>query len=111
MLASRLGLRGGFASETHVLAGLWSAELLHSVRLRSASFRATCPDAPSGFEGWLRGVPPPSGATSEFVLLDPSATGRQRKFVGLEEALQHSLRPRHRGYAEAAAALRKAGLL
>ncbi len=111
VLATRLEMRGGFASETHVLVGLWSAELLHSVRLRSATFRATCPDTPDGFEGWLRGLPPNAGETSEFVLMDPAATGRQRMFLGLEDALHHSLRPRHRGYAEAAAALTTAGLL
>ena len=43
-LARRLGVDGGFRSVTHVVAGLWSSEVLHVVRLRPASFAAVCPD-------------------------------------------------------------------
>ena len=39
-VAKRLGLRDQFRSVTHVLALLWSAELRHLVRLRTATFRA-----------------------------------------------------------------------
>ena len=61
VMADRLGLRGGFASVTNVIAGLWSSEVIHVVRLRSATFQATCPDDPSGFASWWNGDVPPAG--------------------------------------------------
>ena len=102
VLADRLGIRG-WESETHVLVAVWSAEVLHSLRKRTESFRAICPDAPGSFVDWWAGMPPPTGKASTFVVLDPLAAGRQRLFVGLEEAL--TTRPRHRGYADIARAL------
>ena len=38
VVARELGIRR-FDSETHVLCGLWSSEVIHSVRLRPATFR------------------------------------------------------------------------
>ena len=110
VVAEQLGLRG-FASETHVMAGLWSAEVLRAVRAAPASFEALCPDQPDDLQAWFYGRPPAAGRTSTFVLFDPFATGRQRVFVGLPRALDGA-RPRIRGYAEAAARLsaRAAGL-
>ncbi|MCY7419236.1 MAG: hypothetical protein LH650_12225, partial [Chloroflexi bacterium] len=103
-IAQRVGLRR-FTSETHVVAALWSSEVLHTLRLRPATFRALCPDPLDSFEAWWRGEPPSSGMTSTFVLLDPAATGRQRRFISLDAALT-SARPRSRGYAEVAERLR-----
>ena len=103
VVAEQLGIRR-FASETHVMAGLWSAEVIHSVRLRRATFQALCPDAADDFEAWLRGEPPAGGRSSAFVLLDPSATSRQQPMIGLEHVL-HGVRPRVRDYREAAARL------
>jgi transcriptional regulator with XRE-family HTH domain len=105
-LAERLGVRG-WASETHVMVGLWSAEVLHVLRLRTESFRSLCPDSAGAFESWWTGRPTPSGRTSTFVLLDPLVSGRQRTYVDLETAL--TVRPRYRGYGEAATALAAAG--
>lgn len=102
-LAERLGFRR-WASETHVIVGLWSAEVLHALRLRPETFRSLCPDPPDSFAAWWAGRPPPSGQTSSLVVMDPLATGRQRPFVGLDEALT-GVRPRHRGYADVAAKL------
>lgn len=102
VMADRLGLRG-WASETHVLVGLWSAEVLHVLRLRTESFRAICPDEPANFSQWWAGSPPSAGRSSTLIVIDPLAVGRQRQFVGLDEAL--SARPRHRGYADAASKL------
>jgi hypothetical protein len=99
VLADRLGV-GAWRSETHVIVALWSAEVVHALRLRTESFRAICPDAPHGFEAWWMGEPPDAGKTSELVMMDPLARGRQRRFVGLEDAL--TVRPRHSGYAEVA---------
>lgn len=98
--ARELGLRG-FASETHVMAGLWSAEVIHSVRMQRASFSALCPDPSDTFAAWLRGSPTVVGASSTLVLLDPFASGRRARTVELERVLS-GVRPRIRGYAEAA---------
>ncbi|CAN5687718.1 hypothetical protein BH23CHL7_BH23CHL7_13670 [soil metagenome] len=104
-LADRLGVRR-WASQTHVIVALWSAEVLHSLRLRSESFRALCPDKLDAFDEWWAGsLPTAPGATSALVVLDPLAEGRQRLFIGIEETM--TARPRHRGYADAAAALER----
>ncbi len=103
-IAKRVGLRR-FDSQTHVIVGLWSAEVLHAVRLRPATFRALCPDPPDGFHAWWRGDPPQRRTTSSLVLLDPFARGRQRQTISLETAIS-DVRPRIRGYAEAATRLR-----
>lgn len=105
-LAAELGERLGvnaWASETHVIVALWSSEVLHSLRLRTESFRALCPDDGSAFESWWRGDTPRAGKTSALVVLDPLAKGRRRAFVGLDAALP--ARPRYRGYADAASAM------
>ena len=102
-LGERLGIRR-WSSETHVVAALWSSEVLHTVRLREQSFRALCPDPPDSFAAWWTGNQPADGATSTLVVMDPFASGRERSFVGLEAAM--TVRPRHRGYATVAALLR-----
>jgi hypothetical protein len=104
-LARRLGLRGGWSSETHVMAVLWSSEVLHALRLRPDSFRSLCPDSPDALAAWWSGTPPTVGTTSSLVVLDPLASGRQRRLIDLSEALAPSARPRHRGYADVAAKL------
>ncbi len=86
----------------------WSAEVLHSLRLRPESFRSLCPDPSEAYGAWWAGQAPAAGVTSSFVLLDPLASGRQRVFVGLEEAIA-SAKPRHRGYADAVSKLAEAG--
>lgn len=101
-LGERLGVRR-WASETHVIAALWSSEVLHAVRMREQSFRAICMDPSDAFAAWWAGNPPGEGATSTLVVMDPLASGRERPFVGLEAAL--TVRPRHRGYAALAALL------
>lgn len=109
-LARRLGLRGGFASETHAMVGLWSSEPLHTLRLRESSFRSVCPDPIDAFAAWWAGDPPATGRTSTLVIFDPLGVGRsaRRRFVGLDDA--RSVQPRYDGYAGAVAALRQAGL-
>jgi hypothetical protein len=98
-LAQRLGIRS-WVSETHVIVGLWSSEVLHVFRLREQTFRTICQDSPDGFAAWWEGSPPASGSRSEMVLLDPLAQGRERTWISLDEAL--TARPRHRGYADVA---------
>jgi len=88
------------------MVGLWSAEVIHMVRLRQASFRALCPDPDRRFAAWQSGRPPDSGNSSSFVLLDPLASGRQARTVGLERVVD-GVRPRLRGYADAAERLRR----
>jgi hypothetical protein len=104
-IAQRLGVRG-WASETHVIAVLWSAEVLHTLRLRPETFRSLCPDPPDACADWWSGHPPRSGSTSTLVVLDPLASGRQLAFIGLERAIAGAP-PRHRGYADAAVKLMK----
>lgn len=91
-----------FTSQCHAIIALWSAEVLHAIRLRRATFRALCPDPPTALLAWLDGQPPPTGTVRTLMLLDPFAQGRQRPLVGLETALA-GVKPRVRGYAEAAA--------
>ena len=104
-IATRLGV-ARWASETHVIAALWSSEVLHALRLRPDSFRSLCPDEPSAFAAWWSGQPPDIGSASSLVVLDPLARGREREFIGLADAMR--ARPRHRGYAAAAAAVGEA---
>jgi transcriptional regulator with XRE-family HTH domain len=105
VLADRLGVNV-WRSETHLIAALWSAEVLHALRLRSESFRALCPDSPDGIGSWWNGRPVASGKRTELVVIDPLARGRQREWIGLGEAL--TTRPRHRGYADVARLLASA---
>jgi hypothetical protein len=106
VLAERLGVPR-WASETHVIAALWSAEVLHALRLRTETFRTLCPDPPDALAHWWLGSPARTGTASTLVALDPIAVGRRRAFVGLNEALV--VRPRYRGYADAAATVVAAG--
>ena len=108
-IAERLGLRGGFRTVTNAMAVLWSADALHVLRLRSATFAATYGDEAANLESWLEGTPPAEpGATSTLVVIDPTATGRARSVIGLPEFA--TARPRFRGYADALAAFKTAGL-
>ncbi|MHB8958814.1 MAG: helix-turn-helix domain-containing protein [Candidatus Limnocylindrales bacterium] len=98
----------GWRSVTNVMACLWSAEVLHVLRLRSASFAALCPDPPDQLEAWLRGEEPTAGVTSSLVVLDPLVPfgSRKRSIAALVDVPR--LESRYRGYAEAAEALRRA---
>src|SRR3972149_4656225 len=69
------GRGGGWRSETHVIAALWSSEVLHSLRLRTASFEAVCPDPPNAFAAWWSGEPPAQSRASCLVVLDPDPGG------------------------------------
>ncbi len=106
ILAERLGIRR-WASVTHTMVALWSAEVLHALRLRTETFRALCPEPADAFADWWSGARQPAGTAATFVVLDPFASGRARRFVGLEEAL--TARPRVAGYAEAASRLKENG--
>ena len=113
-LAGSIGDRAGIGprgwrSVTHVMACLWSSEVLHAIRLRRASFDALCPDPPDALLAWLGGEEPRPGATSTLVVLDPLVPfgSRRRSIASVDEPPR--LEPRHRGYAEAAEALRQAG--
>lgn len=104
-IAARLGV-AHWASETHVIAALWSSEVLHALRLRTESFRAICPDDEGAIRAWWSGGREVEGRTSALIVLDPLASGRERPFVGLEAALRS--RPRYRGYADAVTRLDRA---
>ncbi len=107
VVARQLGIRP-FASQTHVMIGLWSAEVIHSLRIRSATFRALGPHSKERLDAWLKGDPPTTGISSSVVLLDPFVSGRRVAIVGLEHVLAGT-RPRVRDYREAAERLRAEG--
>src|SRR5262249_47493540 len=108
-LADRLGIGpAGWRSITHVMAGLWSSELVHVVRLRPATFASLCPDPPDAFDAWIAGTRPPPGVSSTFVLLDPTVPfrSRRRTVAALDDVPR--VEPRYRGYADAADRIRRA---
>ena len=107
LIARRLGVRDGFDSVTNVIAGLWSSEVIHAVRLRTATFQAVCPDPVDAFAGWWSGQPRGAGVTSAIVVLDPGPqTARHLPWAAIHPAT----RPRYRGYADAVAALSRGGV-
>jgi transcriptional regulator with XRE-family HTH domain len=99
-----LGPRG-WRSVTHVMACLWSSEVLHAIRLRRATFEALCPDPIESFETWLAGDRPGVGVTSALAIVDPAALGTRRRTIAGIEEVDRAV-PRFRGYADAAEALR-----
>lgn len=108
-MAERLDLRpDGWRSVTHVMACLWSAEVLHAIRLRTATFAAICPDDPEQLGAWLAGDRPSPGATSSLILLDPALAQGSRRQATVGLAGIAGVKPRHRDYADAAMALRRA---
>ena len=108
VLARRLPIDGGrWLSVSHVIVALWSAEVLHALRLRIETFRAACPDPSTDFDSWWAGRAPASrGVTSSLVLFDPSPDVRElRRFATLDDALR--VRPRFRDYADAVVRLKR----
>ena len=106
ILAERFNIDGRrWASETHVVAALWSSEVVHVLRLRETTFRAACPGSRAAFDDWWAGRAPASGRSSVLMVLDPRPEARDRTRLGsLDDALR--VRPRVRDYAEAARLLR-----
>ena len=106
VIAERLGLGSrGWASVTHVLATLWSSEVLHVLRLRGGTFSALCPDTADALAAWWKGRSPPIGTTSALILLDPDVSLSARRVRWIDADAVASARPRYRDYADAAAAL------
>jgi hypothetical protein len=104
VLAERLGIRQGWRSETHVIAALWTSEVMHVLRMRAATFRAACPDGIEPVRTWLAGERSfTSKRSSSLILLDPGPGVRAAFRFG---ELESATRPRYRDYAAAAAALR-----
>lgn len=104
-LSARVGLPT-WRSETHVIAALWSAGALHSIRMHEASFASVCPDPTGAFDAWWRQDPPTTGRHSILVLFDP-AEGRRRdrrRWLTLSDLA--GARPRYRDYADAVDTLR-----
>ena len=107
VLASRLQIEGlRWLSVSHVIAALWSAEVLHVLRLRKETFRAGCPDPPTDFRSWWAGDHLAGrGVTSSLVVFDPSPDlPDSRRFASLDESL--NARTRFRDYFGAVARLK-----
>lgn len=110
-LADRLAISGGFRSQDHVVAALWSSEVLHAMRLREQSFRAVCPDSPDAFAAWWGGHPlSTSKTTSSIIVFDPlpGERGSRRRWVGLDAI--RTVDRRYLGYADALEAMRRSSL-
>ena len=102
-IADRAGIGPrGWRSVTHVMACLWSSEVLHAIRLRRASFAALCPDDSEAFAAWLGGEQPGPGSTSSLIVLDPAVPFGSRRRTVAATAEPPTLEPRYRGYADAA---------
>lgn len=107
-MAARVGLPQ-WRSETHVIAALWSAEVLHSIRTHEASFESVCPGPVDPFDAWWRKDPPTTGRHSVLVLFDPAEglhRGR-RRWLALADLA--NARPRYRDYADAVDASQPVG--
>ncbi len=104
-LAARAGV-DRWRSETHVMAVLWSADNLRTIRRHRASFEAVCPDASDAFAAWWSGDQPRPGRRSILVLYEPLEGKRsdRRRWVGFDDL--DDARPRYRDYANAAEAFR-----
>ena len=93
---------------THVLTIAWTADCLHVLCLRGATFRSLGPDAPDAFARWWKGErPQASGIASTVVVFDPIDRPRAPTWATLDDL--GGLRPRHRGYADLLGELRDAG--
>jgi hypothetical protein len=106
VLADRFEIRRGWLTVSHCIAALWSAEVMHQLRIRAESFRSACPDPPVDFAAWWAGRQAGSAVSSAFVLLDPALyVAEERRFGSLDDALR--VRPRYRDYANAAERLKR----
>lgn len=65
-LARRLAIERSWRSIDHVVVALWSSEVLHTLRLRTETFRAACPDDAEAFGGWWAGSASPSGTRTAW---------------------------------------------
>jgi transcriptional regulator with XRE-family HTH domain len=108
VLAERLGVGPrGWSTVTHAMVALWSAEVLHTLRIRRETFRAACPDGAGNLVAWWTGrldlLDDRDGASS-LVLLDPSPDARDDQRL---RPFNNSVRikPRLRDYADAAVRL------
>ncbi|MFH0751029.1 MAG: helix-turn-helix domain-containing protein [Chloroflexota bacterium] len=107
-VAQRHGFRHGFRSVTHVLTIAWTADCLHVLRIRGATFNSLGPDAPDAFARWWEGGRPDApGITSTVVIVDPIDRPRAPTWASLGD--HGADRPRHRGYADLLRELRDAG--
>ena len=107
-MAQRYGIGpSGWRSVTHVMACLWSAEVLHAIRLRRATFNALAPDTPDALHAWLSGQQPQPDTTSTLIVLDPLVEPGERRRIWAPAHEPPRLDPRYRDYADAAEMLRQ----
>jgi hypothetical protein len=113
VLADRLGVGSrGWATVTHAIVAIWSAEVLHTLRIRRETFRAACPDGAGNLLAWWAGrldlLDQRAGSasvTSTLALVDPSPEARdEQRLRPFDDAVR--IKPRLSDYAEAAVRLR-----
>ncbi len=106
-LAERAGV-SGWRSQTHLMAALWSTEMVSTIRRHRSSFGTIATGSPGAFEDWWSGRLAGPGSHAAVILLDPvSRRSTARAWITLEDSV--GVRARHTGYAEAARAIERAG--
>lgn len=107
-LAARAGVMR-WRSESHVMAALWSSDVLRTIKCHEASFASLGSQGATILEAWWRGEPPINGKGGGLVIFDPIQSRRSDRRPLADPADLATARPRCRGYAEALAALKDAG--
>jgi hypothetical protein len=103
-LAARLGVRS-WLSETHIFAGLWSTEVVGSMRRHRSSLEALSPDPASEvFARWWSGESAVEGRHVGVILLNPvTRRAGTARWTTMQRALD--TRSRHSSYSAAARAI------
>ncbi len=102
-LAERAGVNG-WRSQTHMMAALWSTELISTIRRHRSSFATIETGSAGAFDEWWSGRLPPPGHHAGVILLDPvPRRPATRAWATLDDGV--GVRARHSGYAAAARAI------
>jgi hypothetical protein len=84
-----------------VIVALWSAEVLHAIRIHKVSFASVCPDPRDAFDAWWREGSPAADTHRILVVFDPVQGLRRDRRRWLSSRELEGARPRYRDYADA----------